>query len=297
MFNKFRKSQYSLYNQARTHFLQHYNQLINIEKFVSTKIDEIINKNLQQIVNDFNEASNLYPFWQNYPPDNRGRAPIGDQYPWIEVGEHTIGEKLPRLLEPYFHIRDMGLPSGTDVRLVLTNAEINKLTNRLTDTCWLFLDIKSVGPRDDQNHAVMSPNQISGNGRWDAEDNGVVNDVIVAKGKRKSQDFYCSIPPIYVLSDGTILPVIILIVKPVYRMLSLEENSKDGGQPLGRISLASVPNGILLQENPNYLQQYPNLFFPGKDDQSTNPLKKRCRISFDVLKSIEAWRFKEIVLP
>jgi len=297
MFNKFRNSQYSIYKRARKYFIQNYNQLIDIEKFVSIKFYEIVNNNLQQIVSDFNEASNLYPFWQNYPPDDRGRSPIGDQYPWIEVGEHTIGYKLPRLLEPYFRIRDIGLPSGSDLWLVLTHSEINKLTNSFTDTCWLFLDIKSVGPRDDQNHAVMSPNQISGSGRWDSADSGVVNDVIVAKGKRKSQAFYCSIPPIYILSDGTMIPVIILIVKPVYRMLSLEENSKDGGQPLGRISLATVPNGLLLQENPNYLQQYPNLFFPGKDDRSTNYLKKRCRISFDVLKSIDNWRFKEIVLP
>ena len=296
MFNKFRNSQYSIYNQARNYFIQNYNQLIGIEKFISLKINEIVNNNIQQIANDFDEASNLYPFWQNYSPEERGRYPIGDQYPWIEVGEHTIGDKLPRLLEPYFSIRDVGLPTGADVRLVLTHPEINNLTNSFTDTCWLFLDIKSVGPRDDQSHAVMSPNQISGSGIWDSADGGVSNKVIVAKGRKKSHLFHASIPPIYVLSDGTVIPVIIVILKPVYRMLSLEEQSEDGGQPLGRINFATVPNGLLLEEQPNYLAQYPNLFFPGKDDKNTNPKKMRCRVSFEVLKSIANWRFQEIVL-
>ena len=296
MFNKFRNSQYSSYNQARNYFIQNYNQLIGIEKFIALKIYEIVNNNIQQIANDFNEASHLYPFWQNYPPEERGRSPIGDQYPWIEVGEHTIGDKLPRLLEPYFYIRDVGLPTGADVRLVLKHPEINNLTNRFTDTCWLFLDIKSVGPRDDQNHAVMSPNQISGSGIWDSANGGVSNKAIVAKGRNKSHLFHASIPPIYVLSDGTVIPVIIVIIKPVYRMLSLEEGSEDGGQPLGRISFATVPNGLLLEEQPKYLAQYPNLFFPGKDDKNTNPQKMRCRVSFEVLKSIASWRFQEIVL-
>lgn len=295
MFNKFRNSQYSIYNQARNYFIQNYEQLIEIEKFISLKIYEIVNNNIQQIVNDFNETSYLYPFWQNYPPQERGRYPIGDQYPWIEVGEHTIGDKLPRLLEPYFSIRDIGLPTGADVRLVLTHPEIKNLTNNFTDTCWLFLDIKSVGPRDDQNHAVMSPNQISGSGRWDSINQGIVNDVIIAKGQRTNHNFYCSIPPIYIISDGTVIPVIIIILKPIYRMLSLEQ-SEDGGQPLGKISFATVPNGILLQQKPNYLAQYPNLFFPGKDDKNTNPQKMRCRVSFARLKSIANWRFQEIVL-
>jgi hypothetical protein len=296
MFNAFRDSQYSIYTQARNYFIQNYTQLIEIEKFISLKIHEVVTENIQQIANDFNEASNLYPFWQNYPPEERGRSPIGDQYPWIEVGEHTIGDKLPRLLEPYFMIRDVGLPTGADVRLVLKHPEINQLTNGFTGTCWLFLDIKSVGPRDDQDHAVMSHNQISGSGRWDSIDDGIINDVIDAVGIRTNHPFHCSIPPIYVLSDGTVIPVIIIVLKPAYRMLSIEEKSEDGGQPLGRISLATVPNGLLLHEQPNYLAQYPHLFFPGKDDKSKNPRKMRCRVSFAILRSIANWRFQEIIL-
>lgn len=294
MFNAFRDSQYAIYNQARNYFIQNYTQLIKLEHFISLKIYEIISSNIREIVDDFNEASNLYPFWQNYPPEERGRLPRGDQYPWIEVGEHAIGDKLPRLLERYFSIRDVGLPTGSDVRLVLKHPEINNLTNGFTDTCWLFLDIKSAGPRDDKEHAVMSHNQISGSGRWDSLDGGIVNEVIIARGRNASHLFHCSIPPIYVLSDSTVIPVVILILKPVYRMLSLEAQSNDIGQPLGRISFATVPNGLLLHEQPDYLAQYPQLFFPGKDDKTKNPLKVRCRVSFAILRNIADWRCQEL---
>ncbi|MFB2924314.1 BglI family type II restriction endonuclease [Aerosakkonema funiforme] len=296
MFNTFRNSQYSIYNEARNHFIQNYIQLIEIEKFISLKVYEIINGNIGQITDDFNEASYLYPFWQNYPPEERGRAPIGDQYPWIEVGEHAIGDKIPRLLENYFGIRDVGLPTGSDVRLVLTHPKIAELTDGFTDTCWLFLDIKSVGPRDDQPHAVMSHNQISGSGKWQTIDGGVINDVMIAKGRKASHLFHCSIPPIYILSNLTVIPVVIIILKPIYKMLSLEEGSSDIGQPLRRISFATVPNGLLLHEQPNYLAQYPGLFFPGKDDKTKNPQKVRCRVSFTILQTIADWRFREISL-
>lgn len=188
---------------------------------------------------------------------------------------------------------DVGLPTGSDVRLVISNDTISQITNEITNSCWLFLEIKSVGPRDDQDHAVMSHNQISGSGRWEVLSDGVSNDVITATGIRVSHQFYCSIPPIYILSDGLIVPVVIIILKPVYRMLSLEGND-DGGQPLNRISFASVPNGILLHEQPNYLIDFPNLFFPGKDETKKDPRKRRCRVSFEILRRIDSWRFREI---
>lgn len=296
MFNAFRDSQYIIYKQARDYFIQNHTQLIELERFISLKIYEIVSGNIREICDDFNEASNLYPFWQNYPPEKRGRSPIGDQHPWIEVGEHVIGDKLPRLLEKHFSIRDIGLPTGSDVRLVLTNPEIIKLTNGFTDSCWLFLDIKSVGPRDDKPHAVMSPNQISGSGRWDSLDGGVVNQAMIARGRRTTHLFQCRIPPIYVLSDLTVIPVVIIILKPVYKMLSIEKSLGDvDGQPLRRINFATVPNGLLLHEQPNYLVQYPCLFFPGKDDKEVPLLKRRCRVDFDVLKNIAAWRFQEVL--
>ena len=89
MFNEFRQSQYNIYRDARFHFINNYRQLINLEKYISEEVINSVSENLHEIIRDYNEASYLYPFWQNYPPEERGRQPIGDQYPWIEIGEHS----------------------------------------------------------------------------------------------------------------------------------------------------------------------------------------------------------------
>ena len=162
---------------------------------------------------------------------------------------------------------------------------------KTTDSFWLFIDIKSVGPRDDQDHTVMSHNQISGNGKWTEKDFGIINDTMIAKGQRVSHPFHCAIPPLFVLSDGIIAPVIHIVLKPVYKMLGLSSGEK--GQPLGRVSLASIPNGILLTENPNYLQTYPGLLFPAKDDKEKDPRKVRARVSFEILRQIAQWRYAD----
>lgn len=293
MFNKFRILQFQKYNKARDYLVEHPEVLIKLEEYFITFLHSILNTYLEEIINDYNEASFLFPFWQNYPPDDRGRKPRGDQYPWIEVGEHVFGGKLPRLLAHKFSLRDCGLPTGPDERFIVRHSDIVKITKGLTDQCWLFIDVKSVGPRDDHPHAVMSHNQISGDGIWNSVDAGVKNTVLEAVGKRTSHPFYCSIPPLYILSDGTILPVILVIIKPVYSMLNLNKNDSSG-QPIKRITLVSIPNGLLLTVNPNYLGIYPTLLFPGKDDKSKNPLKVRCRISFEILREIAKWRVLEI---
>src|ERR1019366_1881638 len=82
-------------------------------------------RELPTISAEFNEASYLYPFWQNYPPDKRGRAPKGDQFPWIEVGEHSLGAKLSRYLADSFSISDYGLHTGADQRLFLRSKAIS----------------------------------------------------------------------------------------------------------------------------------------------------------------------------
>jgi len=229
-----------------------------------------------------------------YAPDERGRKPRGDQYPWIEVGEHAIGAKLGRLLSKDFLVRDTGLPTGPDQRFILAGDKISEITNGLTQMAWLMIDIKSVGPRDDFEHTVMSHNQISGEGVWTNPNAGIKNSVLYARGHRQKHKFYPSLPPLYVLSNKTIIPTIIIALKPVYKMLSLQNKSKDGGQPLSRIVLASIPNGLLLVENPGYLKKYPHLLFPGKDDKNKDPFKVRCRISFPILKEIADWRVKNL---
>ena len=296
MFNTFRPQQYKEYNEARQTFISDPDCLIELENFVSLRLYKSVLENAREIEEDYNEASYLYPFWQNYPPDKRGRQPIGDQYPWIEVGEHTIGCKLPRLLSTVFNVRDFGLPTGSDQRFVLSHKEIGRITHQLTQSCWLFVDIKSAGPRDDQEHAVMSHNQISGSGEWIEQLSGTSNRPITATGKRSSHPFYSSLPPLFVLSNGTVAPVVVMLIKPLYRMVNLESSSSDGGQPLDKITIATIPNGLLLQERPGYITQYPGLFFPGKDDKSKNPLKVRCRVSFSILSRIANWRVRKIDL-
>jgi hypothetical protein len=296
MFNKFRKEQFATYQKARRVFIEKPDILIGLEKYFSVYIKSLLEKNLEPIQSDYDETNYLYPFWQQYPPDERGRKPRGDQYPWIEVGEHAIGDKLPRMFQEDFCLRDVGLPTGPDKRFIASNKDILKITEGLTSSAWLFIDIKSVGPRDDFEHTVMSHNQISGDGLWADMKSGIKNTVMIAVGKISRHEFHCSIPPLYVLSDMTVVPVILLAIKPVYKMLSLENSGQHAGQPLNRLVIVAIPNGILMQINPGYLQQYPALLFPGKDDKQKNPLKVRCRISFDILREIAYWRVQEIIL-
>jgi len=287
--------QFTQYSKAHNYLVKNPNVLIDLEQMLTNHIVTISAKHIVEIRRDYDEASYLYPFWQEYPPDDRGRQPVGDQYPWIEVGEHAIGAKLPRFLTKDFDVSDPGLPTGADQRFVLRSPNISKLTNGFCDAVWLFVDIKSIGPRDDQDHTVMSHNQVSGDGSWPNAATGIRNKILTARGARTSHDFHCSMPPLYILSSGVIAPTIIIAVKPVYKMIpATVKNSKNNGQPLERIDIACIPNGILLSLNPAYLNTYPGLLFPGKDDKSKNALKVRARVSFELLRQIDSWRHQSV---
>lgn len=292
MFTDFISNQYSAYNAAFTHFTANPQSLIEIEWFVMRELLHFVDLHMPEIERDYNEASYLFPFWKNYPPLDRGRDPRGDQYPWIEVGEQVFGNKLSRYFANNFTIKDSGLPSGTDDRCIISSERIKQILG-ITDSVWVFVDIKSAGPRDDYNHAVMSPYQVSGSGNWKYEKEGVKNDPIKAIGSRVSHEFLCSLSPIYILSDGTIAPLVTFAIKPVYAMLT-SNKGETIGQPLEKIKIASIPNGILLTRNPNYNSLYPGLFYPGKDDKSKDARKIRARISFDILEKIATWRVKNI---
>lgn len=290
MFNEKRLIMFKQYNKARNRFIQDPNQLIEIEHFVIQLVNDTIKNNFEEIIRDYNEASYLYPFWAEYQPVKRGRDPRGDQVPWIEVGEHAVGEKLNRLISSKYKIAEVGLPSGADDRFVLYSNEISDITHGFTNCVFLFLDIKSVGPRDNFDHTVVSPYQVSGDGVW-LNPNGVLkNTTITATGERTQHIFHPAISPIYVLSNGTIAPTIHLFVKPIYKMLCLEDSTQEG-QPLESITNVCLPNGLLLTKNPNYLSIHPSLFYPGKDDSSKDPLKIRARLSFESLRQIASWRY------
>lgn len=293
MFKKYAESQYQLYKKAYSFFLLNPQKLIAAEQFIMKEIIHFIDIHQPEIKRDYDEASYLYSFWKNYPPMDRGRAPIGDQYPWIEVGEHVFGNKLQRYFNSNFSVKDSGLPSGSDDRCLISSERIRQILE-ITDSIWLFIDIKSAGPRDDFNHAVMSPYQVSGSGEWAETNDGMKNKPIIAEGKIATHNFYCSLSPIYVLSDGTIAPLLTFVIKPVYEMIKETSSNKTTGQPLSKITVACIPNGILLTKNPNYNKKHPGLFFPGKDDQTKDKHKMRARISFDILNNIADWRISEV---
>lgn len=292
MFNDYTASQFVAYNQAVKYYISNPSKLIDIERFVMGEILHFIDLHLPEIERDYDEASYLYPFWKNYPPLDRGRSPKGDQYPWIEVGEQVFGNKLSRYFASNFGVKDAGLPSGSDDRCIISSERIKQILS-ITDSVWVFIDIKSAGPRDNYNHAVMSPYQISGSGVWKRMEDGVRNSPIKAIGERASHKFLCSLSPIYVLSDGTVAPLVTFAIKPVYDMV-YDKNNTNIGQPLSEIKVASIPNGLLLTKKPNYLRQYPHLFYPGKDDRTKDLRKIRARVSFDILQEIAEWRVSEI---
>lgn len=294
MFNAHRPQMFVAYNKARDYFIQNWNELVEIEKYTHSLIKQAVIENLSEIRRDYDEASFLHPFWQNYPPEERGRSPRGDQFPWIEVGEHSVGFKLTRILSSRVAIREIGLPSGTDQRFILQSKELGERC-KITNQAMLFVDVKSVGPRDDADHTVLSTYQVSGDGIWKSPKAGVKNSVMTARGSVAAHAFHCALPPIYVLSDYTIAPTVSVFIKPVYRMLALDGKNQTG-QPLQRITIVTLPNGLLLSKRPGYLEKYPELFYPGKDDKSKAETKLRARVSFEILRKIEPWRVETIPL-
>lgn len=292
MFNEKRSIMFENYTRSKEFLMSHPDIMISLEQFTSSIVNKAIIENMEEITRDYNEATYLNAFWANYPPDDRGRAPVGDQVPWIEVGEHSVGHKLNRYIAMDYQIQEVGLPSGADNRFVLISDEIAKITQGLTNQVFIFLDIKSVGPRDNFDHTVISPYQVSGDGIWLNANDNVSNSTMLATGRSATHNFHPAIAPIYAFANGTVAPTMHLFVKPIYKMLSLSSDGKCG-QPLDSIKNICVPNGLLLTKNPNYLQMYPGLFFPGKDDKKKDPRKIRVRVSFEILRMIGQWRITE----
>lgn len=296
MYFQHRHAMFREYNRARTFCIDHPEILIGLEKYIVDICTEILQEFYFEFKADYDEASYLHPFWANYPPENRGRSPVGDQVPWIEVGEHAIGDKLNRIMSARFRIREVGIPSGADNRFVLSSDEILDITGNMTDSAMVFLDIKSVGPRDDKEDAVLSPYQVSGDGIWTDVNAAVYNSPIRAKGQRVVHPFYPAVSPIYILSDGTITPTVHIFIKPVYNMLN-QAHDAHTGQPLDHIRIICVPNGLLLCNKPAYLEEKPGLLYPGKDTSDKAPEKKRCRASLPLLRTIAQWRVIDIRKP
>jgi hypothetical protein len=139
MYNTYRNNMFHVYNNVREQLIQNPKAIISTEEYITTAVCKMFLENYAEFESDYNEASYLHPFWANYPPDDRGRSPVGDQIPWIEVGEHAVGHKASRILSQQCEVREIGLPSGADNRFLIIDPTITKMTDGITNKALVFL--------------------------------------------------------------------------------------------------------------------------------------------------------------
>lgn len=253
--------------------------IIAIEKRYTTFLTEVILDAADDIYRDFCQVTELFPFWVNYPPEQRGRKPRGTSIPWGDMGEKSIGQSLVRaisLKNP--SVTYPGLPLGGDVRLA-------------TDEALIHFDMKLTGQTDNPHEIVASSHQISGDGAIWKE--GIVNPAIFGManspftviGERSSMPFQPELPPFYVLGERVLI-CLTYFLKAVYKVNSL------GDQPLDYMELVCVPNGLLLFDGPGYAETK-GLLIPGKDDRQTK--KKRTSVRLNPLSELNRWRCIQVV--
>ncbi|MEO8611644.1 MAG: BglI family type II restriction endonuclease [Chloroflexota bacterium] len=254
------------YHKLRQELLASPEKIIALEEKYMGFLQNVVADAATRIYLDFSKAAALLPFWKNYPPIQRGRAPTGTSIPWSEVGETAIGANILRALvlrDP--NVTFPGLPSGADIRFATPDALIH-------------FDVKVTGPNDRADEVVASPNQISGDGvKWN---DGVVNSPVSVSGDRATMIFQPELPPFYIIEQEVIL-CLTYFLKGVYEVEGL------GHQPLTKLELISVPNGLLAFDSLQYGSRR-GLFIPGKDEK--NHPKKRVRVRMIPLSGIASWR-------
>ncbi|MEI6046463.1 MAG: BglI family type II restriction endonuclease [Chloroflexota bacterium] len=215
----------------------------------------------------------MRPFWINYQPRQRGRSPIGNSIPWIEVAEKTVSSHIIRslTLANLIGLEYLGLPLGGDVRFA-------------TEDVFIHFDVKATGSNDNPNEIVASPFQISGDGkswRGDGFENLAVN--VQRRGKDKDpMIFRPALPPFYVL-EGRRLLCLTYFLKVNY----IRDNA--GEQILEYLELVSVPNGLLMFDGPQYHHNTKGLLIAGKDDKTVQDTNRRVRVRFEQLAGIGDW--------
>lgn len=247
--------------------------ILTAERKYMGELLDIVKSVAEDIYQDFEKAVELRPFWVNYAPRQRGRAPTDTAVSWGDMGEKTIIARLGRAIaEKYPELTHPGVPVGGDSRLATSDALIH-------------LDIKLTGPNDNANELVVSPYQISGDGsQWV---NGVINSRELVRGLRATMDFQPQLPPFYVLKGNTLL-CLTYFLKAVYTVL------EKGNQPLDYLELVCVPNGLLLFDGPEYAANTRMLLIPGKDDKKKRG-EKRVRVRLDPLTSLGDWRSIKVI--
>ena len=262
------------YNEIRNSLLENNCEgLLTLEQKTT---DVLINALLtisSKIKEDFDFATKLRPFWEEYAPVQRGHKPRGEAFPWGEVGEKVIEGHLYSLMPQIFNdVRFIGLPYGHDIRFSIENA-------------FIHIDAKSTGPTDDQNEVVSSPNQVTGTGKLNAEGR-VFNEIESMVGPQVTRPFLPELAPFYIVEEK-VLPTLTYYLKIVYSVKEL------GDQPLEYLELICVPNGLALFDGPVLSGQGTGLLTPGKDEKKVK--RKRTRIKLNPLAELNSWRCQKIM--
>ena len=260
------------YFAVRTELLkEEQNRILAIEQKHMDFLLDVVMSAANDIYKDFSQAMELYPFWINYPPIQRGRAPRGTSIPWGEVGEKTISACLIRAISLKApSITFPGLPLGGDIRFATQDALVH-------------FDLKLTGPNDNPDEIVASPHQIAGDGRsWRG---GVVNSPVLVTGQKAQMSFQPELPPFYILEQRVLL-CLTYFLKVVYAVQAM------GNQPLDYLELVCVPSGLLLFDGPKYASTA-GLLIPGKDEKD-HP-KKRTRVRLAPLATLAPWRSIKII--
>lgn len=262
------------YESARQSLLNDLSKIVTLEQECMDLLFKILEEQALNIREDYDKAIAIQDYWFRYPPEQRGRKPTGDAFPWGEVGEKVIEGYIYSSIYRYFqNVRFVGLPYGHDVRFK-------------TDKAFIQIDIKSTGPNDNADEVVCSRNQVSGDGLYNDEF-GVYNSPFTVIGKgSKSMEFQPELPPFYII-DANILPTLTYYLKCVYLV------KKPGDQPLTYLELICVPNGLLMFDGPKYASSIKGLLAIGKDEQKTK--RKRTRIKLRPLINQDRWRCKQII--
>lgn len=256
----------------RQELLQNIDIIIGAEKSYMNFLQELLLGNVGNIYKDFGKANELRPFWKNYEPRQRGRAPTGNSTPWIEVAEKTvISHTIQALTRKNINSLEYpGLPLGGDIRFII-------------DDVLIHFDVKATGPNDNQDEIVASPFQISGDGAlWLGE--GFLNNSIKIPRRGTTKEpmiFQPSLPPFYLIGNKRLLCLTFFLKTNYVRI--------GNDQVLDYLELACVPNGLLLFVNPNYHQKFPGLLIAGKDDKTVLDSNRRTRIRFNPLTEINNW--------
>lgn len=244
--------------------------ITQLEQGFMEAIVKAVLKVVPEIEKEFKAAPDYLPFWLNYAPRQRGRAPVGDAVPWGEVGEKLILATLAEgVAQQYPGVRYPALPFGGDFRFA-------------TDQVLLHLDVKMTGPRDNPDEIVASPNQVSGDG-YDWNEKGVLNHQEQIIGPRATRMFQPELPPLYFshINKDSLQVCLTYFIKAVYSV------SGYGDQPLNSMEVVCVPNGLLMFDGPRY-RTAQGLLIPGKDELThAHP---RTRIRLQPLADLHSWR-------